>query len=47
MGNSVQYSKFNKYIDFSIKIEKICYCPGENINGTIYIMGKSGLLETQ
>ena len=47
MGNNSQYSKFNKYIDFSIKLEKICYFPGESINGAIYLMGKSGLLETQ
>ena len=47
MGSSVPESKYNKFIDFSIKIEKICYFPGENINGTIYLMGKPGLNETQ
>ena len=45
--NSDQYSNSNNFIDFSIKIEKICYFPGEKINGTIYLRGKSGLLETQ
>ena len=46
MGNA-QENKYNQFIDFSVKLEKLCYFPGEDINGTLYIMGKPGLLETQ
>ncbi len=48
MGNqgTIQ-QKFNKYIDFSIKINKICYLPGEVIKGTLDLKGKPGLIETQ
>ena len=44
MGNS---NEGNKFIDFTIKLDKICYFPGENISGTLNLMGKPGLLETQ
>ena len=47
MGNSNEDNKYNKLIDFTIKLDKICYYPGENICGTLIIMGKPGLLETQ
>ena len=46
MGN-IQENKYNKLIDFSIELEKLCYFPGEDIIGTLYLMGKPGLLETQ
>ena len=44
-GNPEQ--QFNKFIDFSIKINKICYLPGEVIKGTLDLKGKPGLMETQ
>ena len=47
MGNSNGENKFNKLIDFTIKLDKISYFPGENISGTLNLMGKPGLLETQ
>ena len=47
MGNNFKESKFNQNIDFSVKLEKICYFPGENISGTLFLMGKPGLIETQ
>ena len=47
MGNSNGENKFNKLIDFTIKLDKISYFPGENICGTLNLMGKPGLLETQ
>ena len=47
MGNNFKESIFNQNIDFSVKLEKICYFPGENICGTLYLMGKPGLTETQ
>ena len=47
MGSDTPESKYNKFIDFSITLEKICYFPGENINGSIYLIGKPGLNETQ
>lgn len=48
MGNDgTSQSKFSKYIDFSLKINKICYLPGEIISGTLYLIGKPGLIETQ
>ena len=46
MGN-IQENKYNKLIDFSVNIEKLCYLPEEDINGTLYLMGKPELLETQ
>ena len=47
MGSDIPESKYNKFIDFSITLEKICHLPGENINGSIYLIGKPGLNETQ
>ena len=47
MGNNIKESKFNKNIDFSVKLGKICYFPGENICGTLFLKGKPGLIETQ
>ena len=47
MGNNFQSPKFNKYIDFYIKLDKICYFPGENISGTLFLTGKPGLMQTQ
>ena len=35
--------EYNKYIDFTLKLEKICYFPGENINGLINLKGKPGI----
>lgn len=46
-NNSVLEPKFNINIDFSIKLDKICYFPGEKICGAFNLMGKEGLLETQ
>ena len=39
--------KTNKYIDFSVNLEKVCYFPGEKINGYLILSGKPGLSETQ
>ena len=47
MGNTIKENKYNKLIDFTIKLDKICYFPGEYISGTLYIKGKAGLLETK
>ena len=47
MGNSNEENKYNKLIDFTIKLDKLCYFPGENIRGTLSLVGKPGLLETQ
>ena len=46
MGNIEDDNEYNSYIKFKIKLEKICYFPGENINGTIFLKGKQGLKET-
>ena len=47
MGNSNEENKYNKLIDFTITLDKLCYFPGENIRGTLSLVGKPGLLETQ
>ena len=47
MGTDEIEIKTNKYIDFSINLEKVCYFPGEKINGNLILSGKPGLNETQ
>ena len=47
MGNSNPEIKTNKFLKFSVKLNKVCYCPGENIEGTLYLEGLPGLTETQ
>ena len=46
MGNEEAKSVYNDNISFLLKLEKICYFPGENIKGTIYLRGRQGLKET-
>ena len=45
MGNNNH--KNNKFLKFSVQFTKICYLPGENIEGTIILEGHPGLTETQ
>ena len=47
MGNSDEGNKYNKLIDFTLTLDKICYFPGETISGTIHLVGKPGLLQAQ
>ena len=47
MGNKQSGNKYNNFIDFTLKLEKLCYYPGENISGTLYLIGKPGLKEAQ
>ena len=46
MGNSNNENKYNKLIDFTLRLDKVCYFPGEYITGTLYLIGKPGLLQT-
>ena len=47
MGNKNPEIKTNKFINFSFKLNKVCYLPGENIEGSLFLEGKPGLIETQ
>ena len=47
MGNSNPEIKTNKFLKFSIQLNKVCYLPGENIEGTLNLEGLPGLTETQ
>lgn len=47
MGNSPPGYKANKYISFSLELEKVCFFPGEYINGKLFLEGKPGLKETK
>ena len=47
MGINEPEIKKNKYISFNLKLEKVCYLPGEKICGNIILEGKPGLKETQ
>ena len=47
MGNKNPEIKINKFINFSLTLKKVCYFPGENIEGTLFLEGNPGLIETQ
>ena len=47
MGYKNPEIKTNKFINFSFKLNKVCYLPGENIEGSLFLEGNPGLVETQ
>ena len=47
MGNINKENKYNKLIDFTLRLDKLCYFPGEYITGTLHLIGRPGLLETK
>ena len=47
MGNSNPETKNNKFLKFFVQLTKICYLPGEKVEGTLYLEGLPGLAETQ
>ena len=47
MGNSTLYDKYNLRgnVDISIKLDKVCYFPGEQLTGKILITPNFNLFE--
>ena len=45
-NNNKKYNSEN-YVSLTINTNKKCYSQGEYINGTLYLQGKPGLIQTQ